>query len=236
VRNLFLALLLANLLFLGWQLWIAPPDIPADRLRTAGPEPEIQAATRSFNPAGEGTAAGDGSSTPGSRTTPLPPPGSCVRIGPIADGQVADSVRMRLKTGGFDATVAVEEGQIWVGHWVQLESVGSREEADRIVGRLSAGGIPDAYVLQTDPPFAISLGVFRDKERADKVLAAAASLGFQPQMTDRYRAGVQYWLSFVVPVGGSLSLGDLEREFGQTLRAEPVACQTTSIGGAELIN
>lgn len=237
VRNLFLALLLANLLFFGWKQWIAPPDVPAARLRSPGPEPEITAAGRAGQraagtPAPAGVAKG-GDAGPGSA---MPVAGSCVRIGPITDGQVGDSLRARLTASGFDATLDAEEGQIWVGHWVQLESVASREEADRLVARLAAGGLPDAYVLQTSPPFSISLGVFRDKDRADRVSAAATALGFKPQTTDRYRAGVQYWLAFVMPADKRLSLEDLGRESGQILRAEEVSCTGVEIGGAGPIN
>jgi SPOR domain len=235
VRNLFLALLLANVLFFGWQQWIAPPDLPAARLRSPGPEPKIQAAGKAGARSGPVPVARAGSGDTSAEPA-LPDAGSCVRIGPIADGQVGDALRARLAASGFEAMLDAEDGQIWVGHWVQLESVASREEADRVVARLAAGGLPDAYVLQTSPPFSISLGVFRDRERADKVSAAAAALGFKPQTTDRYRAGVQYWLAFVMPAGKSLPLEELGRESGQILRAEQASCAGAEIGGAAPIN
>ena len=112
----------------------------------------------------------------------------------------------------------------------------SREEADRIVARLAAGGLPDAYVLQTSPPYSISLGVFRDRERAEKVAAVATNLGFRPQTTDRYRAGLQYWLSVALPPGQALPMNELGRESGQILRAEPVPCASDSVGEAGTIN
>ena len=87
-------------------------------------------------------------------------------------------------------------------------------------------------MLQNSPPFSISLGVFRDRDRADKVAVAAAALGFHPQTTDRYRAGIQYWLTVAVPAGRTLPLADLGRESGQILRSDQVACPTDSVGGA----
>jgi hypothetical protein len=228
MRNLFLALLLANLLFLGWRLWIAPPDVAPERLVAAGAEPQIAAVGH----AGRRTGPGDSTADTGSTL----PPGTCVRIGPIADGQMADTLRARLIGSGFDATLDAEEGQIWVGHWVQLESVPTREEADRAVDRLARGGLPDAYVLQTSPPFSISLGVFRERDRADRIAAAAAALGFKPQTTDRYRAGIQYWLLSMMPDGKTLPLADLGRESGQILRADPVDCAGAGIGSAAPIH
>ena len=230
MKNLFLALLLANLLFLGWQHWIAPPDVPATRLLSPGPEPEITPTPTAPESAGQASRVQTDSANGTLAASSMED--RCLRIGPIADGQMADALRARLTGKGFEATTASEEGQVWVGHWVQLESVASREEADRIVARLAAGGLPDAYVLQTSPPFSISLGVFRDRDRADKVAAAAAQLGFRPQTTDRYRAGIQYWLTAAIPAGQALPLDELGRESGQILRAEQVDCPTGSVGGA----
>lgn len=224
MRNLFLLLLLANLLFLGWQRWVAPPEVAATEFLSGGQEPRIQTLARA-GPEGRLSAA-----PRGAPRLPVPPDGRCARIGPLAEGTTADRLRARLEAAGFDAATAVEEGQVWVGHWVQLESVGSREEADRVVARLATGGLPDAYVLQTSPPFSISLGVFRDRSRADTVAAAAAKLGFRPGITDRYRPGALYWLSVVVPQGRALPLDDLGRESDQILRAEPVACPAELVG------
>jgi hypothetical protein len=225
VRNLFLALLLANLLFLAWRQWIAPPDVPAERLRSFASEPPVAALRAVGAPvpaAGTDTSAGDGA------------PGGCFRIGPLSDGQLADTLRARLAATGATVGLATEDGQVWVGHWVQLESVATREEADQAVARLAAGGLPDAYVLQTAPPFSISLGVFRDRERADAVAAAASRLGFKPRLTDRFRSGLQYWLAVSVPPGRSLPLEQLGRESGQILRAEAVSCGG-AIGAAPAI-
>ncbi len=218
MRNLFLALLLANLLFLGWRVWIAPPQVPARQLMNRGPEPDITA-TAPVRAAGVAPFPSD------------PDNVQCLRIGPLADAQLADTLRSSLSRRDVTTTVASTEGQIWVGHWVQLETVASRQEAEAIAARLAASGLPDAYILQTSPPFSISLGVFRDKERADKVAAEAARLGFHPQMTDRYRPGIQYWLTAVVPPGASLPADALGRESGQIVRSEATPCPADSIGG-----
>ncbi len=229
MRNLFLALLLANLLFLGWQHWVAPPEVPAAELLSAGQEPRIETLAQA-------AASETGGQSGGAMRLPVPPNGRCVRIGPIAEGQTADTLRARLTAAGFDAATAAGEGQVWVGHWVQLESVASREEADRVVTRLAAGGLPDAYVLQTSPPFSISLGVFRDRERAEAVASAATRLGFRPRTTGRYRAGTQYWLTVVVPPGRALPLNTLGQETGQILRAEQVSCPADPIGATKGIH
>jgi cell division protein FtsN len=247
VRNLFLALLLANLLFAGWRYWIAPPEVPARQFRAPGREPEIRAAATpraasqpaprppafpspAGPPAGE-PAVAQPAATPGSAAG-----GACTRIGPIADGQIADSLRAGLVGRGIQAGTVAEDGQVWVGHWVQLEGVQTREEADRMAARLAAGGLPDAYVFQSTPPFTVSLGVFRDKDKADRVAAAATALGFRPQVTDRYRSGTQYWLVLPTVPAADLRLDEMSRQTGQILRTEAVACRAAPVGATGGIN
>lgn len=210
MKNVFLALVLANLLFLGWKLWIAPAEVAPMGLLVRGDEPEIALARP---PAAK-------------RGTEAPPDGTarCVRLGPIGDGVVADAVRARLGAGGLESSMTTDEGQVWVGHWVQVEGVASRAEADQVVARLAAGGLPDAYVLQTAAPFSVSLGVFRDRVRADAVVASARALGLSPSVTDRYRSGLQYWLTVALPPGRVVPLDELVRESGQILRAEEITC------------
>lgn len=232
MRNLFLVLLLANLLFVGWRYWVAPAEVVPTKLLAAGREPAIEALHGPETGADPQRAAHAANATGAARRPNLlVPAGSrCMRVGPLADGTLAQSLRTRLSRDGFDAIAVAEEGQIWVGHWVQLESVASRDEADQAVARLAAGGLPDVYVLQTSPPFSISLGVFRDRARADNVAATAARLGFKPQTTDRFRTGTQYWVSVVLPASRSLPLQALGQESGQILRAEQVNCPTSSLG------
>lgn len=244
MRNLFLALVLANLLFAGWRLWIAPPEVPPRQLQATGREAELRvvAASQAAAPegdAGDQAAAAVAGSEPATAAgTGAPGVGgaaSCSRLGPIGDGQFADTLRATLAARGLRATTVVEAGQVWVGHWVQLESVPTREAADRMVARLAEGGLPDAYVFQSQPPFSVSLGVFREKERADKVAAAAAALGFHPQVTDRYRSGAQYWL-FLQAAPEALQLGDLARNAGPEPKLEPVPCSAMPVGVTPPIN
>lgn len=243
MRNLFLALLLANLLFAGWRLWIAPPEVPSRQLKAAGREAELRvvAAPQAAAPEGAASdraAAAVASSEPVGPAAAAPGAGdaaSCSRLGPIDDGQFADTLRATLAARGLRATTVVEAGQVWVGHWVQLESVPTREAADRMVARLAEGGLPDAYVFQSQPPFSVSLGVFREKERADRVAAAAAALGFHPEVTDRYRSGAQYWL-FLQAAPEALQLGDLAREAGPEPKVQPVPCSAMPVGVTPPIN
>lgn len=233
LRNLFLGLLLANLLVAGWQLWIVPDEVAATVLEAGGKEAELvlaspgASASADNQPARVAEAPSRAQDAPGGR---------CFRIGPLADAGAADGVRRRLQREGITVSQNSAEGQIWVGHWVQIPNVGTRQQAEAMVSRLNAGGLPDAYILDSAGSVSISLGVFRDRERADKRVADAQRLGLGASVSDRYRPGVQYWLLATVPANRPAALPDVAGDSGQILRSEPVPCAPAGIGGATAIN
>lgn len=221
MRNLFLSLLLANALFAGWRLWVAPPEVPARQLPGAagdGAAP-LLALHRSGMQASTIPAAGGRSGQRGLDG------GACMRVGPLVDGQLADRLRARLEALGLDAGVEREEGRIRIGHEVQVDGLAVRADAERMAAQLTAAGVADVRVSTGPPPFRVSLGVFADREQAGQVLAAAEALGFQPRLSDRYRPAIRHWVVVVGLPGGELpDLAGFEEETGQLLQAEPLAC------------
>lgn len=227
MRNLFLALLLANILLFAWQFWTTPPAVDPYALRGERAVREL----RLYQPAGAAArpAPRPGSGGAGGPGQVLRGPG-CFRIGPFADTGAAETARRSLGSAGIEGGLSSDEGQVWVGHWVQLEKIGERAEADAAVGRLAAAGVPDAYVIEATPPFSVSLGVFRERDRADKVAATARGLGYAPVVADRYRSGTQYWVGISLAAGQSLDIGRLGLDPGQIARAEPTACMAPAGG------
>ncbi|MBW7931864.1 MAG: SPOR domain-containing protein [Gammaproteobacteria bacterium] len=233
MRNLFLALLLANALFAGWRLWVAPPEVPARQLPGAAGDgvAPVLALHRSEARASTVPVAGG-------RASQRQLDGSaCIRIGPFVDGQLADRLRVRLGATGLDAGVEREEGRVRVGHEVQIEGLAARADAERMAVQLAAAGVVDARVAEGPPPFRVSLGVFADREQAGQVLAAAEALGFQPRLSDRYRPAIRYWVVVAGLSDGKLpDLAGFEGETGQLLQAEPVACPAAPVGGRVAIH
>lgn len=233
MRNLFLSLLLANALFAGWRLWVAPPEVPARQLSGV---------------AGDGAAPLLALHRGEARTSTIPATsgrsgqrefdgGACMRIGPLVDAQLADRLRARLGATGLDAGVEREEGRIRVGHEVQVEGLAVRADAERMAAQLAAAGVTDVRISAGPPPFRISLGVFADREQAGQVLAAAEALGFQPRLSDRYRPAIRHWVIVAGLSGGELpDLAGFEEETGQLLQVEPVACPVAPVGGGVAIH
>ena len=227
MKNLFLTLLLANALFLAWQFWVLPPEIDPSTLRAGGRERELPLFTRA--PARARVAA-----PVAARTNDAPVRSDagreassgedCFRVGPFAEAAAAGNARDAMTRNGWQAGESSSEGQVWLGYWVQVENLAERAEAEKIVARLTAGGVPEAYVGPAGPPFSISLGVFRERDRAEKIAATARGMGFSPLISDRYRTGTEHWLTAHLPAGQTLELARLGLDPGQIVRTEPTRC------------
>ncbi|MEZ5562598.1 MAG: SPOR domain-containing protein [Gammaproteobacteria bacterium] len=215
MRNIFLILLLANLLLLGWLLWVDPE--PSVSIRSAGVN-ELAIYGRADPPAA--SPAGDAAS-------------QCLYVGPIPDINAARQLSASLAERGIKVEPVAREGRIWLGHWVQIQGFATREQAESARQRLLAGGLPDAYVMQDGPLTIISLGVFREQGRAQRVVEAARRAGFEAVMRERVRAASEYWLAADQASGQQAALRDLVAAgFDRILRAETAPCPPATDSGA----
>jgi len=217
MRNLFLSLLLANLLILAWQFWVDAP---------AGPGPgggELALFVRDPVLASDAAVPqAPAEAVPGG--APLAA-GSCFRLGPLPDSTAAQQAARGLASRGIDATPIARDAQIWLGHWVQVGGFDSAAAAEAARERLAAGGIADALVMQDGAQPMLSLGVFRDRNGAERVVNAAQRLGFAANTRDRFRPGVEQWLLIRPRPGQALRPADLRLAGDRILRAELAACE-----------
>lgn len=224
MRNLFLSLVLANLLVLAWQYWVDPATEPA--MSTGRGDLALFDATR----VPSGAVAG--------ANLPVYPEvaginlraGKCFRLGPLPDSTAAQQAAQNLAGRGIDATPIARDAPLWLGHWVQISGFGSVAAAETARDRLIAGGIADALLMQDGLQPMISLGVFRERTRADRVANMARNLGFVVGMRDRYRPGVEHWLLVRPRPGQSLAPSDLSLAGDRIMRTEPATCD--GAGGA----
>jgi len=212
MRNLFLSLVLANLLLLAWQFWVAP----------SSPEPASSddgglALFRDGN-------APIVTSAPGQAAPAALPAGTCFRLGPLPDSLAAQQAARRLADQGIDATPIARDVQLWLGHWVQISGFDAVPAAEAARERLVAGGISDALLMQDGPRPMISLGVFRDRNGADRVATAARKLGFEVSLRNRYRPGVEQWLLVRPRAGQTFQPAELSLAGDRIMRAEPAPC------------
>lgn len=83
------------------------------------------------------------------------------------------------------------------GYWVYLPAMPSREQALTVARQLSSRGVRDYYVVTAgDQQNTISLGLFRDRNNADKRRGEVAALGFAPEVVTRTEDLPVYWVDF----------------------------------------
>lgn len=227
MRVLALSLLLANLLFLAWQYWIkdepVPPadpyrGLPALQLaaRTAGDPPvtpaqaktDAEAVVEPADPSGvpqdadaaEPSAAGSTAVDPGTPEVAAPAPLVCVSLGPFPAQADADAASASLAGQGFGVSQRSSEGEIWQGYWVYLPPFPDRVAARRALALLESKGISDAYIIPGgEDQHAISLGLFSERQRAERRQQQIAAKGVRPGIADSRRTGTVHWLDVTVP-------------------------------------
>jgi len=119
VRALFLLLLLVNLLFAAWSLWVAPVPAVAGLAAPAASGPgtirllrELPAPSPS---ADAGLAALDDASL------------ACVSVGPYLDREEAGRAAARLGALGYAVRLREGRDEVRVGQWVRIEGLATPE-------------------------------------------------------------------------------------------------------------
>ncbi len=215
MRNLLLVLLLANILYFLWGTFqgdetgpgveivdesdLGPPLAVAEE-----PEPELMAAAgavlESVEPSELAVSVGR----------------SCVTIGPFRSRDDADAAELRYINDGMQVGRRSPAGRIFVGHWVQIRDVPSRDEANRMLDVLREGGLSDAYFVQTDDEgMKISLGVFGDRDRAERMELEARSLELPAEISPRFSEGTLYFVDVGLPQGRGA--GEIVERYGEEM-------------------
>lgn len=215
MRNFFMLLLLLNLLAFAYQNWILEPDNPVAATHLEQDFPRLTAVMLQRS-AVAGPAPSDANDQAVAK---------CLKIGPISRENDAKSLAAALAERGIEARPGAVEGEVWVGHWVQVVDLQDRSAAEAARGRLVGAGLADAYIVTSADDLKISLGVFRASASADQTVAAARNLGFATRVVERYQPGTEYWLDVALPEGRELRPGELRSDTGQILRTEAVTCE-----------
>lgn len=131
-------------------------------------------------------------------------PERCVALGPFADEAAARSSQTRVSTVLQRAHPRQEAGSgSNTRYRVMLAPAATREEAQATVQRIVAAGLSDYYIIAQGPDAnAIALGQYRNREGAERRLAAVRAAGFQPQLSGGESAPA-WWLQGALVEGQS---------------------------------
>jgi hypothetical protein len=127
---------------------------------------------------------------------------SCVSIGPFRANTDADTALAEYAGEGMRTALRSSHGQLFVGHWVQIRNIADNMTANEMLEKLHGGGLSDAYLVTSeDDGLYISLGLFGDIERAEKVELQAKSLELPADIVPKTREGTMFYVDIGLPPG-----------------------------------
>ena len=228
MRNTFLALVLANLGFAAWAAWFAGPPAAAPVGASAG----LRGITL-ISELADGAVETIEDVQPEPVTEPprlaaADAPGlaaaGCVSVGPFQELAQASAAQGILRDQGFTPNQRVVDGEVWVGYWVHLADIPTRDEANEILAVLRENDISDSYIVPgAEESQIISLGVFSEINRAASVRQRVRALGYEPTVADRSRGATLYWIDVTAAAGQTIDLEALQPP-GRINRLEQRRC------------
>lgn len=215
MKNLLLILLLANVLYFLWGLSESgkpePGVIILDEADLGPPLSVAQETGTQDVPSVGALLPTEMRAEPVAVVGPL-----CVTIGPFRDSGDADAAQSRYASDAIATDIRKGQGQFFVGHWVQIRNIPSREESRRMIGILKEAGLADAYPVETeDEGIKISLGLFGSLESAERIELEAKSLGLNADVAPRMSEGPVHWVDIALPPGKGA--GEIIERYGEDM-------------------
>jgi len=200
MRNILLVLLLANILYFLWGLFPGTTNEPGVEIldeSAFGPPLSVAQAPSEDVVASVGAILGSGDSSELNAVVGR----SCVTIGPLRqdDAEIADSFYVGE---GMRVAQRSRQGQVFVGHWVQIRGVPDRATGNEMIRTLHDGGLGEAYIVETDDEgLKISIGLFGEIEGAERSELQAKSLGLAAVISPRMVDAMVYFIDVGLPPG-----------------------------------
>ncbi len=158
---------------------------------------------------------------------------TCYAMGPFGADQSVDDLLDWLEGHGAEGTSRWSEQQTPSRYWVYLPPLDTVEQARAVLRRLKDDGLQD-YVRVMRGPMrnAVSLGLFKQRDSADRRLVQLRAKGYEPKLDIRYKSERVRWLD--VAFGKGLRFP--EKAFGAefpAVRWAPAHCPVAGpIAGA----
>jgi len=224
MRNILLMLVLANVLVFLWGKFVEPPSeqgVVIVKESDLGPPLEVSDALQAEAAMSVGAVLGSGKPSDLAAVVGR----SCVTIGPFKNGGDANAAMDDYESEGMRVSIRTTQGQIFVGHWVQIRNIPDRAAGNLMIGKLQAGGLGDAYMVETESDgLKISLGVFGEMSRAERIELQAKSLDLPADITPRTREATVFFVDIGLPPGKGA--GAIVEKYGEdkVLLRERASC------------
>jgi len=124
---------------------------------------------------------------------------ACYTLGPFRNLNQLSAFTRGIKDYVIDASFRSREENEQSMFWVYLEPEASKKAADKLRQKLTAKQIKDHYIINKGPKNnGISLGHFKEKNRAYSHAATIKKLGFVPVVEPVFKSYTIYWLDYRV--------------------------------------
>lgn len=192
MRHLVYLLLVANLVYLGWNIFESRSFSETERQLPPLPMTASPLVTLQEREA-ERARANDTSAIEELTTEQPPSAGAatlCQALGPFLALDEMQTVKSRLLELGMQPTRRVLESKELIGYWVYLPAM-SDEEVGAVLAILKKHKDREYYVGKSN---FISLGTFESMERAERRLKATRKMGIDATLQERFATQSTYWL------------------------------------------
>jgi len=193
MRWIVIVLLMINGIYFLWYQYMVPQEVvPADRVKVqAGANAselvmlsESQArAVTDVDPVNESLAQPQS-------------PAVCWMVGPLVEQVTTKQVLDRVGALDIVADVVSVEVPEEPDYWVHIAPMQSRKEAIKMLRRLQARKIDSFLIGEGELENGISLGLFSQRERAEKIYNKRISQGFKVEIKEVDRNIDQSWVVF----------------------------------------
>lgn len=205
MKNLLLLLLLANILYFIWERFAEDPrETGVAMVDESQLGPPLDVSNLVISEAANSVGAILGSGKPSDLVAIIGR--SCVTIGPFKTQAEADGALVTYDAEGMRTSVRSTQGQVFVGHWVQIRNIPDKPAGNAMLDKLRAGGLGDAYlVADEEAGFKISLGLFGEMTGAERIELQARSMGLPAGISPRMRKATVFFVDIGLPPGKGAS-------------------------------
>lgn len=203
MRAAFFLLLFANLAFLAWAEWIdAPEPVPVNAEYAKLPKLKLTSEVA-------GPTRRPSSSAARKTSMEVAPPAAspalaqCVSIGPFDDQASATRSAAALHDKGFTPRQRTVEGEVSKGFWVFIGDLKTDHDVEQVLRTLQQSHVDDARQMpDSGDAHKVSIGLFSDRERADRRAQSIEKLGLHPEVAERKVSATVFWMDVDVPPDG----------------------------------
>jgi hypothetical protein len=190
-------MLFANLAFLAWAEWIdAPQPVPPNDVYAKLPRLKL---------VGEESRSESRRSPESARKTALESAvqtSRCISIGPFENDPSNAHGSSVLREKGFNPRQRSEQGEVSKGFWVYIGDLKTDRDVTQVLRTLEQRHVDDARLMpDTGDIHRVSVGIFSERERAERRAQALQKLGLEPQIAERKVSRTVFWMDVDVPPG-----------------------------------